>query len=52
MDLVSQDDLPVDPNEPTYCICNRVSYGEMVGCDNPSCDHGKLASSSGAAYPA
>lgn len=28
-------DLPVDPNEPTYCICNQVSYGEMVACDNP-----------------
>lgn len=30
-------DMPVDPNEPTYCICNRVSFGEMVGCDNPEC---------------
>lgn len=29
-------DLPVDPNEPTYCLCNQVSYGEMVACDNPS----------------
>lgn len=28
-------DMPVDPNEPTYCFCNRVSFGEMVGCDNP-----------------
>jgi hypothetical protein len=28
-------DMPVDPNEPTYCLCNQVSYGEMVGCDNP-----------------
>lgn len=28
-------DLPVDPNEPTYCFCNQVSYGEMVACDNP-----------------
>ena len=28
-------DMPVDPNEPTYCICNQVSYGEMIGCDNP-----------------
>lgn len=28
-------DLPVDPNEPTYCLCNQVSYGEMVACDNP-----------------
>ncbi|TKY53627.1 PHD finger protein ING1 [Spatholobus suberectus] len=30
-------DLPVDPNEPTYCFCNQVSYGSMVACDNPSC---------------
>lgn len=30
-------DLPVDPNEPTYCICDQVSYGEMVACDNPDC---------------
>lgn len=29
-------DLPVDPNEPTYCLCNQVSYGEMVACDNPN----------------
>ena len=27
-------DMPVDPNEPTYCLCNQVSYGEMIGCDN------------------
>ena len=31
-------DMPVDPNEPTYCICRQVSYGEMVGCDNTECD--------------
>jgi len=29
--------MPIDPNEPTYCLCNRVSFGEMVGCDNPDC---------------
>ena len=29
-------DIPVDPNEPTYCFCNSVSYGEMVACDNPN----------------
>lgn len=23
-----------DPNEPRYCVCNQVSYGEMVACDN------------------
>lgn len=27
-------DMPVDPNEPTYCLCAQVSYGEMIGCDN------------------
>ena len=28
------DSWAYDPNEPRYCICNEVSYGEMVGCDN------------------
>jgi inhibitor of growth protein 3 len=23
-----------DPHEPRYCICNQVSYGDMVACDN------------------
>ncbi|XP_030072858.1 inhibitor of growth protein 5 [Microcaecilia unicolor] len=30
-------DMPVDPNEPTYCLCHQVSYGEMIGCDNQDC---------------
>jgi len=30
-------DMPVDPNEPTYCICSQVSYGQMIACDNPEC---------------
>ncbi|XP_063074964.1 inhibitor of growth protein 5-like [Engraulis encrasicolus] len=30
-------DMPVDPNEPTYCLCSQVSYGEMIGCDNLEC---------------
>lgn len=24
-------------SEPTYCYCNQVSFGEMVGCDGDSC---------------
>lgn len=24
----------IDPNEPVYCFCRKVSYGEMVACDN------------------
>lgn len=23
--------------EPTYCYCNQVSFGEMVGCDGETC---------------
>ncbi|KAJ6645809.1 Inhibitor of growth protein 4 [Pseudolycoriella hygida] len=30
-------DMPVDPNEPTYCFCDQVSYDEMVACDNLDC---------------
>ena len=26
-----------DPHEPKYCVCERVSYGEMIACDNPTC---------------
>lgn len=25
--------------EELYCYCNQVSYGEMVACDNPACEH-------------
>ena len=27
-------DWYADPSEPRYCICNQVSYGDMVACDN------------------
>ncbi|CAM1322408.1 ING3 (predicted), partial [Pycnogonum litorale] len=30
----SGNDWAYDPNEPRYCICNQVSYGDMVACDN------------------
>jgi hypothetical protein len=26
---VARTDMPVDPNEPRYCYCNQVSYGEV-----------------------
>eukprot|EP00088_Acartia_fossae_P045943 TRINITY_DN4954_c0_g1_i1.p1 TRINITY_DN4954_c0_g1~~TRINITY_DN4954_c0_g1_i1.p1 ORF type:complete len:365 (+),score=138.81 TRINITY_DN4954_c0_g1_i1:167-1261(+) len=29
--------LEIDPDEPTYCLCDEVSYGEMIGCDNDLC---------------
>lgn len=31
---VSFSNMPIDPNEPRYCYCQRVSFGEMVACDN------------------
>ncbi|CAG8434261.1 3256_t:CDS:2 [Diversispora eburnea] len=31
-------DMPIDPNEPIYCYCKQVSYGEMVACDNSECE--------------
>ncbi|XP_073105924.1 PHD finger protein ING2-like, partial [Elaeis guineensis] len=30
-------DQPIDPNEPTYCICHQVSFGDMIACDNENC---------------
>ncbi len=26
-----------DLQEPVYCICRQVSYGDMIGCDNSGC---------------
>jgi len=30
-------DMPPDPNEPKYCTCQQVSFGEMIACDNKDC---------------
>lgn len=30
-------DQPIDPDEPTYCLCEQVSFGEMICCDNEQC---------------
>jgi len=32
---VAEADMPIDPNEPKFCLCNQVSFGQMIGCDNP-----------------
>ncbi|CAH0027064.1 unnamed protein product [Clonostachys rhizophaga] len=34
MEDVDDEGNPIDPNEPRYCICNRVSFGTMIQCDN------------------
>jgi hypothetical protein len=33
-----EEDAEIDGDEPTYCYCNGVSYGEMVGCDADDCE--------------
>jgi hypothetical protein len=52
----------IDPNEPKYCICDDVSYGPMISCDNnvsppPSQSHDSptdsiSATRSGSIFPA
>jgi hypothetical protein len=37
--ILASEDLPIDPNEPIYCSCRRVSFGQMVGCDNDACKY-------------
>ncbi|KAF1816500.1 hypothetical protein P152DRAFT_377843, partial [Eremomyces bilateralis CBS 781.70] len=27
-----------DPDEPRYCICNDVSWGTMIACENDDCE--------------
>ncbi|XP_023931124.1 inhibitor of growth protein 1-like isoform X2 [Lingula anatina] len=29
---------PIDPEEPTFCLCDQISYGEMIACDNEQCE--------------
>jgi len=36
--MAESGEMIVDPNEPTYCICNQVSFGAMIGCDNDECE--------------
>ncbi|KAI1074347.1 hypothetical protein F5B20DRAFT_563859 [Whalleya microplaca] len=31
---VDDDGNVIDPDEPKYCLCNRVSFGTMIQCDN------------------
>ncbi|KAL5532971.1 hypothetical protein ACEPAF_4745 [Sanghuangporus sanghuang] len=37
-DKVKAADMPIDPNEPRYCYCGQVSWGEMIACDAAGCE--------------
>jgi hypothetical protein len=28
----------IEENEPIYCLCQQVAFGEMVSCDNDDCE--------------
>ncbi|CAA7399205.1 unnamed protein product [Spirodela intermedia] len=39
--LTAMDVDQSDPNEPTYCVCHQVSFGDMIACDNENCEGGE-----------
>ncbi len=34
VDENDEENLPVDPDEPRYCVCGDVSFGQMIQCEN------------------
>jgi len=32
-----EEETTIDPDEPTYCLCDQISFGEMIMCDNDLC---------------
>lgn len=32
-----EEELQPEIDEPTYCLCDQISYGEMILCDNDLC---------------
>ena len=37
-DEIDEEGNPIDPDEPRYCHCNRVSFGVMIGCEGSKCE--------------
>ena len=35
--VIPREAFVVDPNEPVYCLCRQVAFGEMIACDNEEC---------------
>ncbi len=34
---VDDNSLDIETNEPVYCICKRIAFGDMIACDNEDC---------------
>jgi hypothetical protein len=43
-DEVDDEGNVIDPNEPRYCLCNRVSFGIMIGCENADVNDSSISS--------
>lgn len=37
-DMMDAGDAEDDGDGHTYCVCNQVSFGEMIGCDGSDCE--------------
>ncbi|KAH6687149.1 hypothetical protein F5X68DRAFT_275739 [Plectosphaerella plurivora] len=37
LEEIDDEGNPIDPEEQRYCVCNGVSYGTMISCDNANC---------------
>ncbi|KAK7602079.1 hypothetical protein V9T40_009520 [Parthenolecanium corni] len=38
-EVVEEPIIEADPDEPRYCICNEVAFGDMVACDYKKCPY-------------
>jgi inhibitor of growth protein 4 len=36
-DIESELPKGIDPNEPVYCLCRQIAFGDMIACDNEDC---------------
>ncbi len=36
-DTTTTQESSISQNEPLYCTCNRVAFGDMIACDNEDC---------------
>ena len=36
-DIADNEMANVDPNEPVYCFCRQIAFGDMIACDNEEC---------------
>lgn len=38
LSTIGNNNTNIEPNEPLYCVCRQISYGQMIMCDNSDCE--------------